>query len=190
MAARGLSAVMRGVMAMWGKMRFTSLLFVGVVLGSGSLFSVSAQSGEPSSPALGTVNFPSSCTPEAQKTVEHGVALLHSFQYQQVEQAFGEAARQDPHCAIAYWGEAMGLYHQLWDFPNESTLRAGRQYAQQGQKASAKTDRERAYIAAASAFYQDNPKLSHRDRRRAYAQAMAQLHRKFANDDEGAASYA
>ncbi|HKT70423.1 MAG TPA: hypothetical protein VJP83_13350, partial [Terriglobales bacterium] len=151
---------------------------------------MSAQRHEPSSPALGTVNFPSSCTPEAQNTVEHGVALLHSFQYQQVEQAFGEAARQDPHCAIAYWGEAMGLYHQLWDFPNESTLRAGRQYAQQGQKAGAKTDRERAYLAAANAFYQENPKLSHLDRRRAYAQAMAQLHQEFPSDDEGAAFYA
>ena len=127
---------------MAGKRRFTSLLFVGVLLGSGIAGSVSAQSREPSSPALGTVNFPSSCTPEAQKTVEQGVALLHSFQYQQVEQAFGEAAHQDPHCAIAYWGEAMGLYHQLWDFPNESTLRAGRQYAEQGQKASAATRKQ------------------------------------------------
>jgi hypothetical protein len=172
------------------KSRFTSLLFVGVFLASRIVGSVSAQGREASSDALGRVIFPSSCTPQAQKTVELGVALLHSFEYQQVEQAFGEAARQDPHCAIAYWGEAMGLYHQLWDFPNENTLRAGRQYAQEGKKARAKTDRERAYIAAASAFYQENPKLSHRDRRLAYAQAMAQLHRKFANDDEGAAFYA
>jgi hypothetical protein len=175
---------------MLGNSRFASLLFVGLLLGSGFLSPVSAQSGGPSSAALGTVNFPSSCTPEAQKTVERGVALLHSFQYQQVEQAFGEASRQDPHCAIAYWGEAMGLYHQLWDFPTATALRAGRQYAQAGEKAGAKTDRERAYIAAAAAFYQENPKLSNLDRRRVYAQAMAQLHQKFPDDDEGAAFYA
>jgi tetratricopeptide (TPR) repeat protein len=174
---------------MLGNRRFVSLLFVGVLLGFGFLLPVFAQSGETGS-ALGTVNFPSSCTPEAQKTVERGVALLHSFQYQQLEQAFGEAARQDSHCAIAYWGEAMGLYHQLWDFPTATTLRAGRQYAQEAVKAGAKTDRERAYIEAAAAFYQDNPKLSHVDRRRAYAQAMAHLHQKFANDDDGAAFYA
>ena len=175
---------------MLGNRRVASLLVVGVLLGAGFLSPIFAQSGKPSSDALGTVNFPSSCTAQAQKTVEHGVALLHSFQYQQVEQAFGEAARQDPHCAIAYWGEAMGLYHQLWDFPTATTLRAGRQYAQEAEKASAKTERERAYIAAATAFYQENPKLSHLDRRRAYAQAMAQLHQKFPDDDEGAAFYA
>ncbi|HKW27480.1 MAG TPA: hypothetical protein VJN48_16970 [Terriglobales bacterium] len=173
---------------MLGSKRFASLMVLGLLLSAG--LPVSAKSGDPSSATLGTVNFPSSCTPEAQKTVEHGVALLHSFQYQQVEQAFGEAARQDPHCAIAYWGEAMGLYHQLWDFPTATTLRAGRQYAQEAEKASAKTDHERAYIAAAAAFYQDSPKLSHLDRRRAYAQTMAQLHQKFPHDDEGAAFYA
>src|SRR5690242_7878316 len=103
MAARGLSAVIRGGTAMSGERRFTSLLLVGVLLGSGIVLSVSAQNREANGEALGRVSFPSSCTPEAQKTVEHGVALLHSFQYQQVEQAFGEAARQDPRCAIAYW---------------------------------------------------------------------------------------
>ena len=140
--------------------------------------------------SLGTVEFPSSCTPAAQKTVVHGVALLHSFQYQQVEQAFTQAAGQDPHCAIAWWGKAMGLYHQLWDFPSEATLRAGWQDMQQAEKIGAQTDRERAYIAAAAAFYQDNPRLSHLQRRQAYSQAMAQLHQKFPNDDEGAAFYA
>ena len=175
---------------MLGNRRFASLLVIGLALAVACVLPAFAQSGQTGSAALGTVNFPSSCTPEAQKTVEHGVALLHSFQYQQVEQAFGQAARQDPHCAIAYWGEALGLYHQLWDFPTETTLRAGRQYAQEAEKAGARTDRERAYIAAAAAFYQDNPKLSHLERRRAYAQAMAQLHQKFPTDDEGAAFYA
>jgi tetratricopeptide repeat protein len=174
-----------------GNGRFASLVVVGLVLAAAYALPMSAQRGESGgSAALGRVNFPSSCTSEAQKTVERGVALLHSFQYQQVEQAFSEAARQDPHCAIAYWGEAMGLYHQLWDFPSATTLRAGRQYAQQAQAAGAKTDRERAYIAAAAAFYQDNAKLNHLERRRAYSQAMAQLHQKFPNDDEGTAFYA
>ena len=46
---------------------------------------------------LGKVNFSTSCTPAAQPTMEKGVALLHSFQYQQSEQTFAEAAQQDPH---------------------------------------------------------------------------------------------
>ena len=154
------------------------------------LFAASALPASAGSAALGTVDFPSSCTPAAQKTVEQSVALLHSFQYKQVEQAFTEAAEQDPHCAIAYWGKAMGLYHQLWDFPSAATLHEGWQDVQQAEKLGARTERERAYIAAAAAFYQNNAKLSHLQRRQAYAKAMAQLHAKFPQDDEGAAFYA
>ncbi|HSB75522.1 MAG TPA: hypothetical protein VLC12_07730 [Terriglobales bacterium] len=162
----------------------------GLLLGAARLLPASPPAGETRVASLGVVEFPSSCTPEAQKIVEQGVALLHSFQYQQVEQTFSQAARQDPHCAIAYWGEAMGLYHQLWDFPSASTLKAGWQYTQEANKAGKASERERAYVAAAAAFYQDAPKLTHVERRRAYAQAMAQLHQKFPDDDEGAAFYA
>ena len=62
---------------------------------------------------LGKVNFPTSCSSAAQPTMERAVALLHSFQYQQSEQTFTDAAQQDPHCVMAYWGKAMALYHQL-----------------------------------------------------------------------------
>ncbi|HSB75741.1 MAG TPA: hypothetical protein VLC12_08830, partial [Terriglobales bacterium] len=170
---------------MLNKRRITSWFVVSLWLSTGLLLAASSRN-----PALGTVNFPSSCTPAAQKTVLEGVALLHSFQYQQVEQTFTQAAKQDRHCAIAYWGKAMGLYHQLWDFPSAATLRAGWHDVQRAQKIGLPTAREQAYIAAAAAFYQDNPKLTHLQRRRAYGQAMAQLHQKFPNDDEGAAFYA
>jgi tetratricopeptide (TPR) repeat protein len=175
---------------MLGDRHFAAMVAVWLLLGAAPFSTASAQSGETGSASLGKVNFPTSCAPAAQKTVERGVALLHSFQYQQVEQAFGEAARQDPHCAIAYWGEALGLYHQLWDFPTSTTLRAGLQYVQEGEKIGARTEREQSYIAAAAAFYRDDAKLSHLDRRRAYSQAMARLRQKFSNDDEGAAFYA
>ena len=167
-----------------------AVLLVLAFLSPATGFAASPPQAAPSSISLGTVNFPSSCTPAAQKAVEQGVALLHSFQYQQVEQAFTRATEQDPHCAIAYWGKAMGLYHQLWDFPTEATLHDGLQDVQQGKKLAQGTDLERAYLAAAAAFYQNNPKLSHIERRRAYSEAMARLHQKFRNDDEGAAFYA
>lgn len=165
--------------------RCLTALLLGIFVLTAPSVSASARSA-----SLGTVDFPSSCTPAAQKTVVEGVALLHSFQYQQVEQTFAEAARQDPHCAVAYWGKAMGLYHQLWDFPSATTLHEGGQDVQQAEKIGAGTEREHVYIAAAAAFYQNNAKLSHRQRRQAYADAMARLHAKFPQDDEGAAFYA
>src|SRR6266700_4466442 len=71
---------------------------------------------------LGKINFPTSCTADVQPAIEKGVALLHSFQYKESEQTFSDAATRDPKCAIAYWGKAMALYHQLWDFPGDKKL--------------------------------------------------------------------
>ena len=139
---------------------------------------------------LGKVNFPTNCIPEAQPTLERGLALLHSFQYTEAEQIFSDAAKQDPKCAMAEWGKAMALYHQLWDFPQAGTLKQGLEDVQQAQKIGAATERERAYIAAAAAFYQDNPKLSHAERTGAYSAALAQLHAQSPEDVEAGAFYA
>src|SRR5579884_4117854 len=73
---------------------------------------------------LGTVHFPVSCAPEVQKPFERGVALLHSFWYEEAQKEFEDIARQDPQCAMANWGIAMSLWHQLWDRPKEPTIKA------------------------------------------------------------------
>src|SRR5260370_9465912 len=69
---------------------------------------------------LGTVNFPTSCAPGVQPSFERGVALLYSFEYDESEKQFKEVSAQDLHCAMAYWGQAMSLYHQLWNRPGKS----------------------------------------------------------------------
>ena len=43
---------------------------------------------------LGTVKFPTSCTPAAQAKFTRAVALLHSFWYEEAEKAFTEAANE------------------------------------------------------------------------------------------------
>ncbi len=63
---------------------------------------------------LGKVSFPISCAPGSQKAFERGIALLHSFGYEEAEQQFVELAQNDPTCAMAHWGIAMSLYHQIW----------------------------------------------------------------------------
>src|ERR1700687_3791809 len=102
---------------------------------------------------LGQVNFPTSCAAEAQPHIEMGVALLHSFQYEQADQSFSEAAKRDSKCALAHWGKAMARYEQIWGFPSENALKLGAQDIQRSQKLGASTERERGYIAAASTFY-------------------------------------
>jgi hypothetical protein len=140
---------------------------------------------------LGKVSFPTSCAGGAQPLLEKGLALLHSFQYTESEEAFRDAAKQDPKCAMAQWGKAMALYHQLWDFPQAGTLRQGLEDVQEAQKLSGTaTERERGYIAAAAAFYQDNAKLSHPERNSAYSAALAKLCAQSPQDFEASAFYA
>jgi hypothetical protein len=139
---------------------------------------------------LGSVNFSTSCSAQARPTMDQGVALLDSFQYQQAEAAFGRAAEQDPECAMAYWGKAMSLYHELWDFPDRGTLAKGRGYVEQAQKLGGKTQLERDYIAAAAAFYADDAKLTHTARVETYSAAMASVYRDSPEDPDAAAFYA
>ncbi|HEY6946030.1 MAG TPA: hypothetical protein VI431_12885, partial [Candidatus Acidoferrum sp.] len=107
----------------------TAILLFGTLLlvGASSLQAAPADQ-------LGKVNFPTTCSGDVQPTLEKGLALLHSFQYKESEQTFTEAAKRAPKCAIAYWGKAMALYHQLWDFPQENTLQEGRKYVEQARK--------------------------------------------------------
>jgi len=139
---------------------------------------------------FGKVSFPTSCAAAVQGTIEKGVALLHSFQYQQAEQTFAEAAKQDPQCAMALWGKVLSANHQLWDFPDADALKKGHEELERAEKLGAATPREREYIAAAAAFYRDDAKLSHNDRRLAYIAAMRDLHAHYPADTEAAEFYA
>src|SRR5467141_5281086 len=139
---------------------------------------------------LGNVNFPTSCTAEVQPTIEKGVALLHSFQYKESEKTFSAAATREPKCAIAHWGKAMALYHQLWDFPNDKTLKEGRKDIEKAQKLRPATPREQSFINAAAAFFQKKSKMTHADRTQAYSSAFAKLHAESPDDVEFSALYA
>jgi len=139
---------------------------------------------------LGTVHFPVSCTAEAQKTFEKGVALLHSFWYEEAEKTFVDAEKQDAKCAMAYWGEAMSLWHQLWDRPEAATIKRASAELKQADKAKAPTERERDYIHALEAFYSNSAKADHEARARAYSAAMEKVCRKYPDDHEAAAFYA
>jgi hypothetical protein len=84
---------------------------------------------------LGKVRFANSCNSEVQVELNSAVAMLHSFQYGLAEKTFSHVVQQDPQCAIAYWGAAMTLYHQLWDWPSAETLKKGQAYLKRGQTA-------------------------------------------------------
>src|SRR5213592_2734742 len=99
---------------------------------------------------LGTVSFPTSCSASVQKPFERGVALLHSFWYEEAEKAFQQIAKDDPKCAMAHWGIAVSLWHQLWDQPKAGTVAQGLAEVKKAKSLHPKTERERDYIKAMS----------------------------------------
>jgi len=139
---------------------------------------------------LGTVTFPTSCAPAVQASFERGVALLHSFWYEEAEKQFAAVAQKDPKCAMAHWGVAMSFYHQLWSRPDEATLKQGWEEIQKAQSAGAKTAREREYIAALATFYRDPAQRDHPARAQAYSQAMEKVYADNPADLEAGAFYA
>lgn len=138
---------------------------------------------------LGTVHFPVSCSPDVQKSFEKGVALLHSFWYEESGKAFQEIRKQDPKCAMAYWGEGMSSWHQLWGRPDAKAIKKELSGLKKTEKLQNSTERERDYIAALKLFY-SNGKQDHEKRAKAYSDAMEKVYQKYPEDHEAAAFYA
>jgi hypothetical protein len=145
---------------------------------------------------LGTVDFPVSCNAAAQAAFLRGDALLHSFEYEDAQRAFTDAAAADPTCAMAGWGTAMSLYHPVWAAANPAAaptaedLKKGAEALARARAAGPKTDRERDYIAAMEAFYANAETLDHRARAAAFEKAMDQLAAKYPADKEAAIFHA
>ncbi len=139
---------------------------------------------------LGKVSFPISCAPASQQAFNRGVALMHSFQYEDAEAQFSEIAKADPSCAMAHWGIALSYFHQLWDRPQEPVLKRGHEQMLTAQKLGAKTDRENGYIAALAIFYDNPTSTGYMKRVTAYSDAMGKLYQKYPTDMEAGAFYA
>jgi tetratricopeptide (TPR) repeat protein len=145
---------------------------------------------------LGTVHFPVSCAPAVQKPFARGVALLHSFWYEEAEKEFLQIAKDDPKCAMAHWGVAMSIWHQLWNEPDAKVIAHGFAEANSAAKIAnvpqlgPATPREKGYITAILAFYSDSDKLDHEARAKAYSDAMKKVYESYPDDHEAATFYA
>ena len=138
---------------------------------------------------LGKIDFPTSCSKEAQPELEKGLALLHSFQYKESEANFTEAVKRDAKCAIGYWGQAMAHYYQLWEFPNDKTLKEGRKDLERAEKLRPAGAREQALVNSGAAFFQKK-KMSHAERIQAYSTALGKAHEQAPEDVELSSFYA
>ncbi|HEX2202466.1 MAG TPA: hypothetical protein VHG91_04185, partial [Longimicrobium sp.] len=142
---------------------------------------------------LGRVDFPTSCNARAQPLVERGVAMLHSFWFDQAYRTFGEAAAADPRCAMAPWGVAMTLLGNPFAGapPTPERLREGLAAARSATElARAATPREQGYAAAALALYENHETVEYRARMRAHEAALRTLREAAPGDPEAAIFHA
>ncbi len=138
---------------------------------------------------VGSVRFPTSCSPAAQGQFERAVALLHSFWYEEALKAFTTVTTTDPACAMGYWGIAMSVYYPLWQPPSPAMLQKGWAAIEKARALSA-SPREKDYIVAIETYYRDHDSLDHRARAAAYEKAMEQVYRRHPEDREAAVFYA
>src|SRR5262245_40413077 len=152
---------------------------------------------------VGKVTFPITCRPDAQSDFARGVALLHSFFYEEARRVFTSIAERDPKCAMAQWGIAMTWWHPIWTPPTPDEMRAGKTAIEKAMAMNAGTDRERGFITALNTYYNTADSSSAgpvgqschgpvgpRDRVVAYEKAMRQLRDKYPDDFEVQSFYA
>ena len=175
---------------------------------------------------VGKVTFPITCAPtisnagrdatiegpatpsftaptDVQSDFARGVALLHSFFYEEARRVFTSVAERDPKCAMAQWGIAMTWWHPIWTPPTPDEMRAGKAAIEKAMSMKAGTERERGFITALNTYYNTADSSSAapvgqschgpvgpRDRVIAYEKAMRQLRDKYPDDFEVQTFYA
>lgn len=141
---------------------------------------------------LGAVQFATSCNGVAQKDMNHAVALLHSFQFSRAIDGFNMVLGDDATCAIAYWGIALSDWSNPFapGIKDKSQLQLGRNSVERGTALGAKTERERAYLAAVGKLYSDFESASQPARLLAYRDAMAGVAAIYPQDHEAQIFYA
>ena len=184
------------------RQRISLLIILATTLAAGHLKAATAP--EPGDlRAAGKVSFPVSCAPAIQSDFNRGVALLHSFFYEEARRVFTSVAERDPKCAMAQWGIAMTWWHPIWTPPTPDEMSAGKAAIQKGMAMSAGTDREREFITALNVYYNTpdsstaaavgqscHGPVGPRDRVIAYEKAMRQLRDKHPDDFEAQTFYA
>jgi tetratricopeptide (TPR) repeat protein len=139
---------------------------------------------------FGEVAFTNSGPAAVQSDFLHGLAQLHNFEYEDAAEHFRKAEKIAPDFALAFWGEAMTKNHAVW---HEEDVTAAREILKhlaptaEARLAKAPTERERLYLRSVEVLFGEGTKAE-RDLR--YESVLAELHRKFPEDVDGASFYA
>src|SRR4030066_1177436 len=105
---------------------------------------------------LGKVDFAVSCNAAAQEEFNRAMALFHSFWFDPAKKSFSKVLQHDPECGMAHWGIAIMSRGNPFGWPpTPAAASAGASARAEAKQLGAKSERERAYIRALAAFFED-----------------------------------
>lgn len=140
------------------------------------------------SEGFGRVHMDISCSPTVAAQFDRALALLHNFWYARALERFNDISKNDPGCAMAYWGAAMTYNHPFWDPPSQADETAAWALVQKGLSAPEASPREKLYLAAVTALYKDAGAGRKSARDQNYRDRMAVAYSQYP-DDEAALFY-
>jgi tetratricopeptide (TPR) repeat protein len=141
---------------------------------------------------LGTHHYAiSTGVPLAQRYFDQGLRLYYGFNHAEAVRAFEEATRQDPDCAMCYWGIALAHGPNInAPMEREAALAAYAAIQQAIAREATASPGERALIRALAARYAANPPDDRSALDQAYAHELAIVVRSHPDDLEAATLYA
>jgi hypothetical protein len=141
---------------------------------------------------LGDLHHPITTGSElAQRYFDQGLVLTFGFNHEAAIDAFREATRLDPQCAMCFWGIALA-YGPNINAPMgpEAAQEAWAALREARRLAPGASDAERAYIEALGARYAADPAADRAALDRAYAEAMRALYHAHPDDLDAATLFA
>src|SRR5690242_2646815 len=142
-----------------------------------------AHSQAASEEGLGRVHMDISCAPAVAAKFDRALALLHNFWYLRALEVFQQVSKNDPECAMAYWGAAMTYNHPFWDAPSAADESAAWALVQKGMAVQKALPRERLYLNAVAALFKNAGAEPKAARDNDYRDAMARAYARFPDDE-------
>jgi tetratricopeptide (TPR) repeat protein len=129
-------------------------------------------------------------SPRAQQFINQGLNLVYGFNHAEAGRSFAEAARLDPACAMAYWGQALVLGPNINAAMNPDDEAKAFALARKAVAlARGVTPRERAYIVALATRYTGKA-ADRQSADKAFADAMRALSKQYPRDQDAATLFA
>lgn len=141
---------------------------------------------------LYALEFPvSTKSQKAQKYFNQGLVLTYGFDHSDAEVSFLEAARLDPHLAMAYWGAAFVLGPNINAAMEDANVPRAFDMIQKALALADKaSEKEKALIGALAKRYASKPVKDRASLDQAFADAMGEVYLRYPGDPDVTVIYA